>query len=126
MGHRPAPRSVRRRPVVKTPADTYAPPLTSQNWGMYQTRSAPQARWTAWRASSPPLSTIQFAAVCCLDTAAGGHVADYLRALTAASSTDDWRRDYATEPVRLSITARSNGSEWIVPLEVPVTIESAS
>jgi hypothetical protein len=44
----------------------------------------------------------------------------------SASSTDDWRRDYATEPVRLSITARSNGSEWIVPLEVPVTIESAS
>ncbi|MDQ0935095.1 hypothetical protein [Streptomyces turgidiscabies] len=46
--------------------------------------------------------------------------------LWSASTTDAWRRDYANEPVRLSITAMSQGSEWIVPLEVPVTIESAS
>lgn len=42
----------------------------------------------------------------------------------SASSTQDWLRDYANEPVRLSITARSKGSEWTVPLEVPVTIET--
>ncbi|MDX3328207.1 MULTISPECIES: hypothetical protein [Streptomyces] len=35
-------------------------------------------------------------------------------------------RDYANEPVRLSVTARSKGSEGTVPLEVPVTIEAAS
>jgi hypothetical protein len=39
---------------------------------------------------------------------------------------DVWQADYANEPVRLSITARSQGSEWTVPLEVPVTIEGAS
>ena len=27
----------------------------------------------------------------------------------SASGTDDWRRDYANEPVRLSITVRSQG-----------------
>ncbi|MEV6507775.1 hypothetical protein AB0M61_16860 [Streptomyces sp. NPDC051642] len=43
----------------------------------------------------------------------------------STSGMDDWRRDHANEPVRLSITARSNGSEWTVPLEVPVTAESA-
>ncbi|MFE5095940.1 hypothetical protein ACFRCI_37755 [Streptomyces sp. NPDC056638] len=46
--------------------------------------------------------------------------------LWSASTTDDWRRDYTNEPVRLSMTARSKGSEWTVPLEVPVTIEAAS
>lgn len=46
--------------------------------------------------------------------------------LWSASNTDDWRRDYAIDPVRLSITARSKDSEWTVPLEVPVTIEAAS
>ncbi|KOV93737.1 hypothetical protein [Streptomyces sp. NRRL B-3648] len=30
----------------------------------------------------------------------------------SASSTQAWLRDYANEPVRLSITARSKGSEW--------------
>lgn len=44
----------------------------------------------------------------------------------SASSTQDWRRDYANEPVRLSITARSQGSEWTVPLEVPVTTDAGS
>ncbi|MGC3000674.1 hypothetical protein ACPF8X_20515 [Streptomyces sp. G35A] len=44
----------------------------------------------------------------------------------SASATDDWRRDYANEPVRLSITARSKDSEWTVPLEAPVAMESAS
>ncbi|MFI7246363.1 hypothetical protein [Streptomyces qinglanensis] len=44
----------------------------------------------------------------------------------SATTTDYWRRDYANEPVRLSITARSKGSEWTVPLEIPVTIEAAS
>ncbi|MFF3257766.1 hypothetical protein ACFYWO_01150 [Streptomyces sp. NPDC002932] len=44
----------------------------------------------------------------------------------SASNADDWRRDYANEPVRLSITAKSKGSEWTVPLEVPVTIAAAS
>ncbi|MEK8141562.1 hypothetical protein NKH18_00205 [Streptomyces sp. M10(2022)] len=44
----------------------------------------------------------------------------------SASNADAWHRDYANEPVRLSITARSKGSEWTVPLEVPVTIEAAS
>ena len=44
----------------------------------------------------------------------------------SASTMDDWRRDYANEPVRLSITTSSQGSEWTVPLEVPVTIEDAS
>lgn len=46
--------------------------------------------------------------------------------LWSASTTDAWQADYASEPVRLSITARSQGSEWTVPLEVPVTIEGAS
>ncbi|MFJ2271808.1 hypothetical protein ACIOHO_36960 [Streptomyces sp. NPDC087849] len=46
--------------------------------------------------------------------------------LWSATNVDDWHRDYANEPVRLSITARSKGSEWIVPLEVPVTIEGTS
>ncbi|MER6406278.1 hypothetical protein ABT269_22735 [Streptomyces viridosporus] len=44
----------------------------------------------------------------------------------SATTMDSWRADYANEPVRLSITARSQGSEWTVPLEVPVTIEGAS
>lgn len=44
----------------------------------------------------------------------------------STSGMDVWRRDYANEPVRLSITARSNGSEWTVPVEVPVTIEGTS
>ncbi|GAA0898111.1 MULTISPECIES: hypothetical protein [Streptomyces violaceusniger group] len=46
--------------------------------------------------------------------------------LWSASTTDDWRRDYVNAPVRLSITARSKDSEWTVPLEVPVTIETAA
>ncbi|MEU5163848.1 hypothetical protein AB0G74_30130 [Streptomyces sp. NPDC020875] len=44
----------------------------------------------------------------------------------SAASTPDWLRDYENEPLRLSITAKSKGSEWTVPLEVPVTIERAS
>ncbi|MER7785334.1 nuclear transport factor 2 family protein [Streptomyces albidoflavus] len=44
----------------------------------------------------------------------------------STTTTDVWHRDYANEPVRLSITARSKGSEWTVPLEVPVTIETGS
>ncbi|WP_236246977.1 hypothetical protein [Streptomyces sp. CC210A] len=44
----------------------------------------------------------------------------------STTSTPDWLRDYANDPVRLSITARSKGSEWAVPLEVPVTIEATS
>jgi hypothetical protein len=44
----------------------------------------------------------------------------------STSTMDVWQADYANEPVRLSITARSQGSEWTVPLEVPVTVESAS
>ncbi|MES9553825.1 MULTISPECIES: hypothetical protein [unclassified Streptomyces] len=44
----------------------------------------------------------------------------------STTTTDAWHRDYANEPVRLSITARSKGSEWTVPPEVPVTIESDS
>ncbi|MFJ9668784.1 hypothetical protein ACIRPP_29950 [Streptomyces sp. NPDC101219] len=43
----------------------------------------------------------------------------------SATTMDDWRSDYANTPVRLSITARSKGSEWTVPLEVPVTIQGA-
>lgn len=46
--------------------------------------------------------------------------------LWSASTMDTWRADYANEPVRLSITVRSDGSEWTVPLEVPVAIEGAS
>ncbi|MBP2405769.1 hypothetical protein [Streptomyces syringium] len=46
--------------------------------------------------------------------------------LWSTSSTEDWHRDYASEPVGLSITARSKDSEWIVPLEVPVTIEGTA
>ncbi|MGW0963962.1 hypothetical protein ACWD4K_34275 [Streptomyces gelaticus] len=34
--------------------------------------------------------------------------------LWSASNADDWRCDYVNEPVRLSITARSKDSEWIV------------
>jgi hypothetical protein len=37
------------------------------------------------------------------------------------TTTEDWHREYESAPVRLTITARSKGSEWIVPLEVPVT-----
>ncbi|GAA4667987.1 hypothetical protein [Streptomyces youssoufiensis] len=44
----------------------------------------------------------------------------------SATNTDDWRRDYANEPVRLSITARAKGGEWAVPLEIPVTVETAA
>ncbi|MEU0640465.1 hypothetical protein ABZ338_30060 [Streptomyces albidoflavus] len=44
----------------------------------------------------------------------------------STTTTDAWHRDYANEPVRLSITARSKGSGWTVPLEVPVTIETGS
>ncbi|MFD9435925.1 hypothetical protein [Streptomyces sp. NPDC060002] len=46
--------------------------------------------------------------------------------LWSATNVDEWHRDYANEPVRLCITVRSKGSEWIVPLEVPVTIEGTS
>ncbi|WSQ15049.1 hypothetical protein OG604_49195 [Streptomyces sp. NBC_01231] len=46
--------------------------------------------------------------------------------LWSATTTDAWQADCANEPVRLSITARSQGGEWIVPLEVPVTIEGTS
>ncbi|MFE6911956.1 hypothetical protein [Streptomyces erythrochromogenes] len=42
----------------------------------------------------------------------------------ARTTTDAWHRDYANEPVRLSITASSKGSEWTVPLEVHVTIDT--
>ncbi|MFM9500269.1 hypothetical protein ACKI1Q_42690 [Streptomyces galilaeus] len=45
--------------------------------------------------------------------------------LWSASTMDVWHRGYRNAPVRLSITARSQGSEWTVPLEVPVTIEAA-
>ncbi|WP_424922002.1 hypothetical protein [Streptomyces sp. wa1] len=44
----------------------------------------------------------------------------------SADTADAWRRDYANEPVRLSITARSKGSEWTVPLDVPDSIEAVS
>jgi hypothetical protein len=44
----------------------------------------------------------------------------------STTAMDVWHRGYANAPVRLSITARSKGSEWTVPLEVPVTIEGAS
>lgn len=35
----------------------------------------------------------------------------------STTATDGWHRDYAKKPVRLSITARSRGSEWTVPLK---------
>ncbi|MFI1177530.1 hypothetical protein [Streptomyces melanogenes] len=41
-------------------------------------------------------------------------------------NTEQWLRDYANEPVRLSITARSKDSSWTVPLEVPVTAEGTA
>ncbi|WP_331751545.1 hypothetical protein OG215_40300 (plasmid) [Streptomyces globisporus] len=44
----------------------------------------------------------------------------------SATTTDAWHRDYANEPVRLSITARSKGSAWTVPLEVSVTTEGTA
>ncbi|MFI2361098.1 hypothetical protein ACH5AG_41425 [Streptomyces anulatus] len=44
----------------------------------------------------------------------------------SATTTDAWHRDYANEPVRLSITAMSKGSTWAVPLEVPVTTEGTA
>ncbi|MFJ4633712.1 hypothetical protein [Streptomyces sp. NPDC088847] len=44
----------------------------------------------------------------------------------STSGMDGWRRDYANQPVRLSITSRSQGNEWTVPLEVLVSIDSAS
>ncbi|MFJ9551970.1 hypothetical protein [Streptomyces erythrochromogenes] len=44
----------------------------------------------------------------------------------STTSTPDWLRDYADAPVRLSITARSKGSVWTVPLEVPVTTEGTA
>lgn len=46
--------------------------------------------------------------------------------LWSTTTMDDWQCGYVNEPVRLNITARSKGSEWTVPLEVPVTIEGAS
>ncbi|MFE5549481.1 hypothetical protein ACFQ71_37505 [Streptomyces sp. NPDC056534] len=42
----------------------------------------------------------------------------------STTSTPDWLRDYADAPVRLSITARSKGSVWTVP--VPVTTEGTA
>ncbi|MFJ5787946.1 hypothetical protein [Streptomyces hydrogenans] len=44
----------------------------------------------------------------------------------STSSTQDWLSDYENDPVRLSITARSKGSTWTVPLEVSVTTEGTA
>jgi hypothetical protein len=44
----------------------------------------------------------------------------------SATTMDDWLCDQTNEPVRLSVTACSQGREWTVPLELPVAIEGAS